>query len=159
MEDPGHSIESAEPLIMRIPIDGEKMASKKKWHAETLLDITQHGLGMELPLWSGLRLFTTYAILENPIQAVPGQIGHQVAGQCPDVCVLRQYILPLLFLPVHWHLFLNNANVRILWAARNESRMIRCHDISWRDLNCSQVKFFECEVYVTEIAWRSRWRN
>ncbi|MCC7091558.1 MAG: restriction endonuclease [Nitrosomonas sp.] len=105
--------------------------------AEDLLKITA-----TLPWWVGIALavavyvlLQSYAILETPIQAVPGQIGHQVAGQMIRMfAYYGQYILPLLFLSGALASFLKQRKRKnLVWVARNEKSNDPLHDISWKD--------------------------
>jgi len=102
--------------------------------AEDLLKITA-----TLPWWVGIALAAAvyvllqpYAILETPIQAVPGQIGHQVAGQMIRMfAYYGQYILPLLFLSGALASFLKQRKRKnLVWVARNEKSNDPLHDIS-----------------------------
>lgn len=77
------------------------MARRKNSIAEDLLEITA-----SLPWWMGIVfaiavyvLLQPYAVLEMPIQAVPGQIGYMIVEQMGKTfAYFGQYILPLLFL-------------------------------------------------------------
>lgn len=133
--------------------------------AEDLLKITA-----TLPWWVGIALAVAvyvllqpYAILETPIQAVPGQIGHQVAGQMIRMfAYYGQYILPLLFLSGALASFLKQRKRKnLVWVARNEKSNDPLHDISWKDFELLVGEVFRLlrmavEEPMRELIWYSR---
>lgn len=113
------------------------MARRKNGIAEDLFKITA-----TLPWWIGIALAVAvyvllqpYAVLETPIQAVPGQISRVVAGQMGRTfAYYGQYILPLLFLSGALASFFKQRKrknlVRIAGSGKTNDPL---HDINWKD--------------------------
>lgn len=113
------------------------MARRKNGIAEDLFKITA-----TLPWWVGIALAVAvyvllqpYAVLETPIQSVPGQISRVIAGQMGrTLAYYGQYILPLLFLSGALASFFKQRKrknlVRIAGSGKTDDPL---HDINWRD--------------------------
>lgn len=119
--------------------------------AEDLFKITA-----TLPWWVGIALAVAvyvllqpYAVLETPIQAVPGQISHVVAGQMGRTfAYYGQYILPLLFLSGALASFFKQRKRKNLARIAGSGKMNDpLHDINWKDFELLAGEVFRMQGF------------
>ena len=80
-------------------------------------------------------LLQPYAVLETPIQTIPGQISYMVVEQMGrTLAYYGQYVLPLLFLLGALTSFFKQRKrknlVRIVGSGKTDNPL---HDINWKD--------------------------
>lgn len=127
------------------------MARRKNGIVEDLFKITA-----TLPWWVGIALAVAvyvllqpYAVLETPIQAVPGQISHVVAGQIGRIfAYYGQYILPLLFLSGALASFFKQRKRKNLARIAGSGKMNDpLHDINWKDFELLAGEVFRMQGF------------
>ena len=127
------------------------MARRKNGIAEDLFKITA-----TLPWWVEVILAITvyvllqpYAILEMPIQPVPGQIGHMVIEQLGRTfAYYGQYILPLLLLLGALASFVKQRKRKnLVQTAGSGKTDDPLHDINWKDFELLVGEVFSMQGF------------